>query len=379
MFRALIGLISAPVVRQDVQALDVCATLDPTPVVVETQSAFLLDNKPVDFVDTFSEDEWEIVDFPSDSAEAVAKQSPGRLSIEDDWEIVDSQETSSQASGDRRSVDESNSDDDWVLMDSLDEPAQAPIAKPVATKFLPPDEKLNFRLVNELGSLANKPEDFFSFVAQNTNPYRISNFFQNLTVAATEFLSGKGLTAVERNCVHCAQAVDRTLAQFASPDADSHQLLQVAEAGKGAFLNLTTRPTDDSIVVALTPASDTLALLKEAVNGAPLDDGTPGDSAATPKRACFTVSVKGRDFGHAMNYVRYDDDRSFVICGQTGTVYNLALATDRALFDKYYGAAESDKSVRILQVLVTGAAPQNFLQPSNDATPCLFEDGFVLV
>lgn len=407
MLRALIGLISAPVARQDVQALDAHTTSGPTPVVVENQGAFVLDDKPVSFVDTFSDDEWEVVDFPPESGGTVAQQSANRLSIEDDWEMVDSPEDSfesavakqsasrlsieddwemvdspavfSQASGKTRSVDESSSDDDWVSMGSFDEPVLEPVAKPPSTKFLPSDEKLSFRLINQLGSLTNKPEDFFGFVAQNTNPYRISNFFQNLTIAATEFLRGNGLTAVERNCVHCDQAVDKTLAQFVSSESDNYQLFQVAEAGKGAFLNLTTSPTDESIVLALTPKSDTLALLKEAVLGAPPKDGETADPTANHKRACFTVSVKGRDFGHAMNYVHYDDDRSFVICGQTGTVYNLALAPDRALFDKYYGAAESDKSVRILQVLVTGTAPQNVFQPSSDARPGLSEDGFVLV
>ena len=253
-------------------------------------------------------------------------------------------------------------DDEWAMFDKPAAEKDVPAPRQdTPTKFLASNAGLNNRLSQELSSHPNKPEAFFGFIAKNTNPNRISYLFQNIFSAISNFLTGKKLdTVVERNCVHCTQAVDKTLAQFCSNRAtENPDLFQVGEPGRGEFLHITSTSGSKEQFRSLTHKSDALSVLKEAVlntDDSPSTD--PKDATSNHKRACFSIPVRGQPHSHAMNYVHYDDNKEFVICGQTGTVYDLSRAQDRNLFNSYYGVAESEGRPRVLQVLVTGEAPK---------------------
>jgi hypothetical protein len=206
------------------------------------------------------------------------------------------------------------------------------------TQFLPADAELDHQLENDAGLLNHQPETVLKFIAKNTNPRRIVYIFQNILTLITEFLkSGKANMVVERNCVHCTQAVERTLAQFPLAEKQKPRLFQVKNPGQGEFIGISPSVTARE----LTNESNLLDVLRSLVQ--------PNE------RACIGVPVLGKPYSHAMNYVRYDKDE-FVICGQTGTVYNMTSVTDQDKFAARYGV-EKQAGDRFLQVIVTGQAP----------------------
>jgi hypothetical protein len=229
--------------------------------------------------------------------------------------------------------------DGWeAIPKQADDVTSPALTKQAGTQFLPADAELDNQLENDAGLLNHQPEIVLKFIAKNTNPRRIVYIFQNILTLITEFLkSGKANMVVERNCVHCTQAVEKTLTQFPLAEKQKPHLFQVKNPGQGEFVGISPSVTAQE----LTGERDLLDVLRSLVQ--------------PNQRACIGVPVLGKPYSHAMNYVRYNKNE-FVICGQTGTVYNMTSVTDQDKFAARYGV-EKQEGGRFLQVIVTGKAP----------------------
>ncbi len=208
------------------------------------------------------------------------------------------------------------------------------------TAFLPDDAPLNHELnLRAERDLNTQPQDFLQFVAKNTNPHRTWFSFKNLLNIIADFISlKKPALVLNQNCVHCAQAVDRTLAQFTPEGRSSNtpKLHQVAEGRRGSFE----------------------ALMNQHPGHTLQDQGTFVQELTTAigkgSRGCISIPVKNYPFSHAMNVVHMADGGGpYIICGQQNRVYNLSAPTDLAHFWDRYELRQD----RLAIVTLTGQAP----------------------
>ncbi len=209
------------------------------------------------------------------------------------------------------------------------------------TTFLPDDARLN----DELGLRAERdlnanPKDFLQFVARNTNPQRTWFSFKNLLNILTDLISLKKPTLVlNQNSVHCARAVDQTLAQFTPQGRgpDTPRLHQVAEGRRGAFEALINQHPG----LALEDQGAFIRELTEAI----------GEGS----RGCISMPVKGRPFSHAMNVVNMTGGNGlYIVCGQQNRVYDLNDPGDLEHFWSRYEIRQNQAAV----IARTGQAPE---------------------
>lgn len=223
---------------------------------------------------------------------------------------------------------ESFSEDDWVDWNPADPAELLTGAGVEAYEFAdsPTEGILKEKLA--AGEPERSPAEFLRFVARNTNPGWASFAWENFVNALKECYEKKSLSpllnlGLSLNCVHCTRAVDLTLHQALSGSATGARFVQAAQGRAGAFTAIF-----QDIKAFSSRDGDTryLERLKAVV--------LPG------QRACITVpvtGVKGR-FSHAMNLVNMGpgtqgpQDRIFIICGQSGRVFDLHDESDVAAF-----------------------------------------------
>lgn len=210
------------------------------------------------------------------------------------------------------------------------------------TAFLPDDAPLNHELnLRAEKDLDTQPQDFLKFVSKNTNPHRTWFSFKNLLHIIADLVSLKKPTLVlNQNCVHCAAAVDRTLAQF-TPEGrgtNAPKLYQVAEGRRGSFEALMSQNPGQ----ALQDRGRFVQDLTEVIGKG--------------SRGCISIPVRNYPFSHAMNVVHMADGGGpYIVCGQQNRVYNLSEPTDLQHFwDRY--EIQPDRMAIIAR---TGQAPES--------------------
>ena len=225
-------------------------------------------------------------------------------------------------------AEESFSEDDWADWDPAD-PVEPPTGAGVeAYEFA--DNQTEGILKEKLaaGEPERNPAEFLRFVAKNTNPGWASFAWENFVNALKECYEKKSLSplfnlGLSLNCVHCTRAVDLTLHQALSCSAGGARFVQAAQGRAGSF---TTIFQDIKAFSSRDDDARYLERLKAVL--------LPG------QRACITVpvtGVKGR-FSHAMNLVNLgpgeqgSQDRIFILCGQSGRVFDLHNESDVAAF-----------------------------------------------
>lgn len=225
-------------------------------------------------------------------------------------------------------AEEPFADDDWADWDPADPAEPLKDAGVEAYEFAdrPTEGILKEKIA--AGEPERNPAEFLRFVAKNTNPGWASFAWENFVSALKECFEKKSLSPLfnlgfSLNCVHCTRAVDLTLHQALSGDASGARFVQVAQGRAGSFTSIF-----QDIRAFSSRDGDTryLERLKAVV--------LPG------QRACITVpvtGVKGR-FSHAMNLVNLgpgaqgQQDRIFIICGQSSRVFDLHNESDAAAF-----------------------------------------------
>lgn len=222
-------------------------------------------------------------------------------------------------------------DDDWADWDPGDE--SEPLTNHQSEAYRFADNRINGLLHEKLAAREpeNKPIEFLSLVAQNTNPGWASFAWDNFVQAIKACFEAKSLSpllnlGLSLNCVYCTRAVDLTLHQAFSGlhgNAEQPHLIQVAEGRPAAFTSIFH---DVQSFSSRNGDARYLEQLKDAIK--------PG------QRACITVpvtGVKGR-FSHAMNLINLGPassgapDRIFIICGQSGRVFDLQNDSDTEAF-----------------------------------------------
>jgi len=206
--------------------------------------------------------------------------------------------------------------------------------------LLPDDPSLNAELKQRADCLDAAPKDFLQFVAKNTNPRRTWFSFKNVLNIIAELISlKKPALVLNRNCVHCAQAVDRTLAHFTSEGhSDEPKLYQVAEGGRGNFQALIAL-----LGGRILPDQDKETFVR-----------TLSDEIGKGSRGCISIPVKNYPFSHAMNVVYMADGHGpYIICGQQNRVYNLRNDADLEHFWNRYELREDSATL----IVRTGQAP----------------------
>ncbi|MGB3276790.1 MAG: hypothetical protein WBA82_11430 [Castellaniella sp.] len=217
----------------------------------------------------------------------------------------------------------------------------ADIPAGLKTAFLPDDAPLNHELnLRAEQDLNAQPQDFLKFVSKNTNPQRTWFSFKNLLHIIADLVSLKKPTMVlNQNCVHCAAAVDRTLAQFTPEGRGSNapKLYQVAEGRRGSFEALMNQHPGQ----ALEDQSQFVQDLTEVIGKG--------------SRGCISIPVKNYPFSHAMNVVHMADGGGpYIVCGQQNRVYNLSEPTDLQHFWDRYEIQQG----RMAIITKTGQAPE---------------------
>ena len=226
--------------------------------------------------------------------------------------------TGNAATGEAERLDSEDDWDDMSNMGAVNGPDETPCFR---TAYLPKNEMLNAELSQQFS--INRPDIFFGFVANHTNPNRIEYSLRNfLLLVIVMIMTGKFSFVLQRNCVHCTHAVDRTLAQFiadSGPESEP-QMYQLAERNAGAFVGIKGSKLD--IALTRTAINEVLYIIE--------------DQVPAGKRAGIRVPVAGLPFAHAMNYVHLDSGEKFIICGQQRTRCNLQLPTDVIAFHTNY-------------------------------------------
>ncbi len=185
-----------------------------------------------------------------------------------------------------------------------------------------------------LGQPRSDPGAFLRFVAHNTNPHQARFSWSNLLTALADCvrqLSPSPLIklVLSQNCVHCARAVDQTLQRSFDPqnsDPGGPDLFQVDRGHMGNFYEICGMDQLQSIAVDTHDHGAYLQALKGIVRSG--------------EYACISVPVAAADgrFGHAMNIVNAGPgaepgaDRIYIVCGQSGRVFDLSNADDGAAF-----------------------------------------------
>ncbi len=177
------------------------------------------------------------------------------------------------------------------------------------------------------------PEKFFKIVAQQTNLNRLYYMWQNFLdiVKALIQLKRPKTFALNQNCVACAETLDKTLAAYKDVKNMQNCPLYTCQTRQAKNLR-------ESDTTTLITKKTILELLREKI--------------PTHNRAIISVPVKNRSYNHAMNYIRFDHQKDYVLCGQTGKVYDFTNQKDIALFNRKYNELD-----RFLQYKITGAAP----------------------
>ncbi|MFM5540462.1 hypothetical protein ACET8U_22805 [Aeromonas veronii] len=179
-------------------------------------------------------------------------------------------------------------------------------------------KKYNHHVGDFRASVNQGKQEAYAFVANNVNPNKyqgmVSNFFN---------IFAGGSAMLNQNCVYCAKAVERNLAQMESKQIDDFYVTEKTERG-----SVGSPPVKEGNYVIFQPT-------KESLSSQLLDKTQPNS------RYMIMVPAKGYG-GHAMNLVRCGNDVT-VIDGQFKCCYNLSDAKGRALFDKYYGV--NDKTM----------------------------------
>jgi hypothetical protein len=309
------------------------------------------------------EEGWVVVDlFAPESA-----QRGDELSV-DDFDLVESPEsfqgtfTNARLSESDSDLDDfekidSNPEDGWVDVGGVDESVDGTRGSAaLRVKIQPEDEaltdELRLRAIRDLDSDHPNPGSFLALVAEKTNPERHWFSFRNLVSIVGGLFSGKKPELVlNRNCVHCAVALEATLSQFDPENGgrkwtvdgktSTSRLFQVAERERGQFVALT-----DQYEARLLGAGDGfLHDLKQAI-----PEG---------KRGCISLPVKGYGFSHAMNVV-HTTSGLYLVCGQQGLVYDLDKAEDLdKVRERYLIDGGGDANGQNCIVCQTGNAPGN--------------------
>ena len=242
---------------------------------------------------------------------------------------------------DQAELDTEFPEDDWVEFSADD--GEAASCKPAAESYKPADSAIQNELTERLrdGELDKDPKSTLQFIAKNTNPNWASFAWSNFVSALKECYEKKSLApllgvGLPLNCAYCTRAVDLTLHQIlASQDKDgqSPQLLQVAKGEAGLF-----NVVFEDVSGAFSSREDDgryLDKLKSMVK--------PGQQAAI---SAPVSGVHGR-YSHAMNLVNLgpgsqgSDDRMFIICGQSGRVFDL---NDDGDVQAFYARHTNDSS-----------------------------------
>lgn len=196
----------------------------------------------------------------------------------------------------------------------------------------------------ESGALEKNPKEILGFVAHNTNPRWLEFSWNNLLDALKECyekLSFSPLVNIvfSQNCVHCTRAVDQTLQQmlaYRKESAESLTLAQVDQGGADVFYAIHGAVDEKAFSSRDSHDGRYLETLRTLVS--------PGE------RACIAVpvtSAKGQ-FSHAMNLVNLGPaekgsaDRAFILCGQTGRVYDLLDDADVQAFYARHSNTDPD-------------------------------------
>lgn len=282
---------------------------------------------------------------------------------------------------DQSELDTDFPEDDWVDFDP-EGGEEAPLT-PDANTYKPADSAVQNELMERLGNgeLGREPKATLRFIAKNTNPSWASFAWENFVSALKECYEKKSLAplaslGLSLNCVFCTRAVDLTLHQILSgQDNDGHQpqMLEVAKGGAGLF-----NVVFENVSAAFSSRDENghyLEILKTMVN--------PG------QRAAISVPVSGVNgrYSHAMNLVNLgpgsqgSGDRIFIICGQSGRVFDLNDENDVQVFYERHtndssGDAEhdvkfaitsgqKDELTSIFQQHATAPLPAN--KPMNNA------------
>ncbi len=265
-------------------------------------------------------------------------------------------------------VDDSDSmqmvdDGDLVDLDVGEKAEAAALLEARPCTYRAADEALKTELKDMLaaGDLQNDPKKVLGFVARNTNPHWLAFSWNNLVDALKECYEKVSLSPLvhivfSQNCVHCTRAIDQTLARmlaFSQGKADALDLIQVDQGKPDEFYRIHGAMHSKGLAVKDEAGVHFLAHLQAAVQ--------PG------QRACIAVPVKavGGKFSHAMNIVNLGPapnkagDRCFILCGQTGRVYDLADPSDVSRFCDRYDSPDSE------------AQSVKYALPSQEADHCL--------
>lgn len=183
------------------------------------------------------------------------------------------------------------------------------------------------------GQARSDPGEFLRFIAKNTNPHQLSFSWSNLLTAlanCARALSPSPLIhlVLSQNCVHCARAVNETLQRSFDPQGSSAgaDLFQVDRGQMGNFYEICGSDKLQTVTVDTRDQQAYLPAMKAI--------------ARSGEYACISVPVAKADgkFGHAMNIVNAGPeaqggaDRIFIVCGQSGKVFDLSNADDTAAF-----------------------------------------------
>lgn len=222
-------------------------------------------------------------------------------------------------------------EDDWADWDAGDQ--AEPLTKDSTEAYRFADSKAEKIFQGKLATdePERNPAEFLGFVAKNTNPGWASFAWENFVDALKNCYEQKSLKplfnlGLTLNCVYCARAVDLTLHQVLSKSengSSNPKLIQVAQGRPGSFTSIFQNITAFS---SRDGDARYLEKLKTVV--------APG------QRACITVPVTGVQgrFSHAMNLVNMGPaetgapDRVFIVCGQSGRVFDLQSDSDAAAF-----------------------------------------------
>lgn len=303
---------------------------------------------------------WTIVDlFNPEST-----QRGGELGV-DDFEFVESPESLQGALTNARLSEtddvlddfvqvDSNSEDDWVDVGGVEDSVQGRQGSAALQVKIQPEDKtltddLRLRAIRDLDS---NPGSFLALIAEKTNPERNWFSLRNLVSIIGDLFSGKKPELVlNRNCVHCAVALEATLSQFdpqtqggkwtVGGKTSSSRVFQVAERERGEFVSLTGQYE----ARLLRAGDDFLRDLKETI--------------PQGKRGCISLPVKGYGFSHAMNVV-HTTGGLYLVCGQQGQVYDLDKAEDLdKVRERYLIGGGDDTNGQNRIVCQTGNAPSN--------------------
>lgn len=189
------------------------------------------------------------------------------------------------------------------------------------------------------------------FLATQSNPYWLSGMLRNLGAYGPNLL-GRPLAlpplVVNRNCVYCAKAVDRSLDGAQADAMDTAPLWLARETRQGSLAFLTCAPGVRQGVVRVRPATPLVDALFQTI--------APG------RRAIASLPVLGyAGVRHAVNVVHLADGGRYLIDAQRNQVYDVARHDDRKRLEGVFGStgAEVDPHMTVPALYFdTGPAPR---------------------